>query len=361
MAMSCQWKLSTPPRPRQTTGSVLDNLRCVGQSAIHQEGDTIRNVSEAASKDTRKTDKDSQSLPSALYLRSFKNSEIFLLSIDTRCIEPRQVMPHIRSSCLSRCSTAHWASYSSSDFQVLSTASQGSCGTRTKIRSQTKREGVDYRQREMQRKSTSRIGRNSLKPVTPLLFQKPCISQCAGITPVSEQGEENTVKCHEVKMKTPLFRQHYEVMFQDAPWRPLRSSNKRPLTVSSCGTSKLSGGPLATVPSNTCLEAPCCTPNMPKLVLQLEGLQLHGVWLNSRDTTQGTRTSGAATKDLQLVALERANETAYNGKLECERAWDAASSDPISPNESVGSTRWDPGQLKVTVTKKQREKKQSWT
>ncbi|XP_062400101.1 uncharacterized protein LOC134089667 [Sardina pilchardus] len=350
MAMSSLWKLSTTPRPRQSTGNVLHNMRCVGHSAIPQEGDTIKNVS--ASRDKRKTDKGNlKSLPGALHFRSFKNSEIFLLSIDTRCrpVEPRQVMPPIRSSCLPRRSTAH-ASYSSSDFQVLSTASQVSCGTRTSIRPQTNREGVDYRRREMQRKSISRIGRNSLKPVIPSLYQEPSISQCAGITPVSEQGKE-PMKFHEVKIKTPLFRQHYEVMFQDAPWRHLRSSNKRPLTVSS---RRAQHGLLATVPSSTCLEAPCCTPDTLQLELHLEGLQLRGTWLNSNGgMTQGTRTSGAAAKDRQLVAVEKQDETGYNGKLENERTLDAASSDLVSPNESVGSTRWDPGQFKVTVTKKQ--------
>lgn len=53
--MSCLWKLSTPPRTRQTSGSVLDNLRCVGHSAIQQQSDTTRNGSETESRLKRKT------------------------------------------------------------------------------------------------------------------------------------------------------------------------------------------------------------------------------------------------------------------------------------------------------------------
>lgn len=88
---------------------------------------------------------------------------------------------------------------------------------------------------------------------------------------------------------------------------------------------------------------------------------MQGAWLPSgEDEGPDTRTSGKPhQKDLKLVAAERVSEAGDDGKWEREQTRESAASDTVSLNESAaGSTRWDPRQFKVTVTK---IKKQSRT
>lgn len=54
MTTSCGWKMSMSPSLRQSAGSALDRVRCVGHSPIHRHGDTIRNVAKTVSKEKMK-------------------------------------------------------------------------------------------------------------------------------------------------------------------------------------------------------------------------------------------------------------------------------------------------------------------
>lgn len=54
--MSCMWKLSlrSPPEPKKAeSGSVLDNLRCVGHSAFQPRGDAKDDPSGEGNKQQR--------------------------------------------------------------------------------------------------------------------------------------------------------------------------------------------------------------------------------------------------------------------------------------------------------------------
>lgn len=103
------------------------------------------------------------------------------------------------------------------------------------------------------------------------------------------------------------------------------------------------------------MEVPYSTPNT--LQLQLEGLRLQRAWLpSSKDKGLDTRTSTKLKKDLKLETAERVCEAGDDDKWKCKYTRQSYLSDPVSPNESAaGSTRWNPRQFKVTVTKIKRQ------
>ncbi|KAL2092233.1 hypothetical protein ACEWY4_012031 [Coilia grayii] len=351
--MSCMWKLSTRPAPRTTTesGSVLDNLRCVGHSALQHQGDTTRKASVEGDKRKKKAGKGSLKRSITLNFTPFtKMNATFLLCTDTRSSEPRQATSRKISSCSSQRPVTHWGLYRESPMQTQSTASQHSYGSRA--RPQTKREGVDHRRQERQRKPLSRNGRNSLKPVFPVLSEGPTISQCEGINPVSAQLNKSQVESQETKARTPVFRQHYEIMFQDPPWSSLKSSaNLGPLAVSGRGTcSRSRGSGRATLVS---VPSPCCSPEP----LQLDGVRLQRAWQKSSwDKTYETPASGGGMKDLsQLMGAKKETKTGDDRKSDSEHTVEAAWSDLVSPSESIDGSRWDPSQFKVTVIKTNRK------
>lgn len=78
------------PSLRQSAGSALDRVRCVGHSPIHRHGDTIRNVAKTVSKEKMKMVNLFIGLPSAfLFAMSYggpfapkkkKKNGLYLLS-----------------------------------------------------------------------------------------------------------------------------------------------------------------------------------------------------------------------------------------------------------------------------------------